>query len=82
MFVESEESEIIDESNGILERHHRGVSHMVHFSVAEAGFDSMHVEQVQLPLVEVGGLIATADQSKAATGGDATLFVDGLASGF
>lgn len=60
----------------------RGASHIVHISVAEAGFDNMHVEQVQLPLVALGSLIAAADQSKATTGEEATMFVDELASGF
>lgn len=52
----------------------------MHISITEAGFDSMHVEQVQLPPMALGGLIAVAaDQSKATTG---EMFVDELASGF
>ena len=54
----------------------------MHISVAEAGFDSMHVEQVQLPPTALGGLIAAADQSKATTGEETAIFVDELASGF
>lgn len=58
------ENVISDGSNGIPKRHHRGVSHIVHLSVAEAGFDSMHVEQVQLSLMPAGGRTPAADQSK------------------
>jgi len=43
---------------------------MVHFSVADAGFDNIHVEHVQFPpaLPGGGGLRPAADQSKAFTG--------------
>lgn len=52
----------------------------MHISIAEAGFDSMHVEQVQLPSMALSGLMAVAaDQSKATTG---EMSVDELASGF
>ena len=54
----------------------------MHFAVAEAGFDSMHVEQVQLPPLALGGLIPAADQSKAIVGAGVTVPTDEFISGF
>lgn len=60
-------------------RYHRGVSHTVHFSVAEAGFDNMHVEQVQLSPM-LGGRMPAVDQSKVLLEVGATLPIDALVS--
>jgi len=50
---------------------HRAASQMVHLSIAIAGFDSMQIEHVQLPLgpLEVTGFIPAAAQSKGLGGG-------------